>query len=353
MRRRMRCTALRCLLGASLLAGCSGSPAPRHAESASDAFLELSRVVLEDSPIATIGQLRDFVPYGEEFLVADGMTDRVMAFSANGEFERAVGRQGDGPGEFKTPVSLLVDADSSIVVADLSGRLTRLSPQLEVAKIYRVDVPLWVQQLADVDGRILLYQPSGRTARDNFAWWDPGSGLGESFDRVNEVLRAVPYWSATWRTLLAAGQEDLFVADNMVYPLRRLSLSGELEDTLGYAPPSWRQADKPELGEFATPEGQRRGQGWMRSFTTIDGLFTVGTDWLVVTHRDPVGQYHSDDVIRADVCRVDSLRKVWEDVQLPGPMVRGGDCAWVLVASPPDPWAIACWVPRPPGVGPP
>lgn len=352
MRRRSNGLTRIALIASSLSLACEATPVPPQTGAAEDVFVERARVALEDSPIATIGQLRDFVPYGDRFLVADGMTDRVLAFSSDGAFEGAVGRRGDGPGEFKTPLALLIDVDSSILVTDVSGRLTRLSPQLELVDVYRVAVPIGVRSFAHVGQRTLLYQPSGRTASDNFVWWDPETGLGESFDAVSELRHTVPYWSATWETLLAVGHQELFVADNMVYPLRRFSLEGELRDTLGFAPPSWRQADKPDVGEFATPEGQRRGQGWMRSFTLIDGLYTVGEDWLVVTHRDPVGEYSSDDIIRADVYQVHSGRKVWQDVRMPGPMIRGGDCAWLVVASPPEPWTIACWTPISPGGAP-
>jgi hypothetical protein len=307
----------------------------------------MARVVLEDSPAATIGQLKDFTPYGAHFLVADGMSDRVLSFSSGGAFEGAVGRRGDGPGEFKTPLSLLVERDSSILVADLSARLTRLSPSLELVEVFRLDVPLWAQQVAEVGERILLYVPTGREGGNNFVWWDAAEGLGESFDPVSDLVQTVPYWSATWQTLLAVGKDEVFAADNMVYPLRRLTVTGELVDTFGFAPPSWRQAERPEFGEFSTPEGQIRGQGWTRSYTLVDGLFAVGDDWLVVTHRDPVGEYSSDDVIRADVYRVGSWNKVWEDVELPGPVIRGGDCAWLAVARPPEPWTIACWRLRP------
>lgn len=191
-------------------------------------------MVLEDSPIATIGQLRDFLPYDDRALVADGMTDRVIAFRWDGSFLGAVGRRGDGPGEFKTPLSLLVDKDSSILVTDLSARISRLSPELEVLAVYRVDVPLWVLKLAQVEGKTLLYQPSGRTAHDNFVWWDAETGLGPSFDRVSDLLHTVPYWSATWETVFSVGEDEIFVADNMMYPIRRFSFEGELLDTLGY-----------------------------------------------------------------------------------------------------------------------
>ena len=327
---------------------CAEPPVAPRTGPASEAFVEMSRVMLDDSPIATIGQMHAFVPYGRKFLVADGMSDRVLLFEETGRFSRAVGRRGDAPGEFRTPLSLLVDDDSTILVADATARLTRLSPILEVVAVYRLDVPLWVTQLSVAGDRVVLTRPSEQTTLDNFVEWDPQRGLGASFDPVSELVATVPYWNASWMTLMAVGRNELYVADNMVYPLRRYTLGRELIDSFGTAPPSWRQAYKPEWGEFATPEGQRKAQGWLRSFTLIDGLYFVGDEWLLVTHREPVGKYSTDDVIRADLYRSETLQKVWQDVVLPGPVVHGGSCAWVVARQPPDPWAVACWVPRGP-----
>ena len=348
---RPRMVKLCAAVGLTAATSCSKAAEPTRTGSASDAFVEVSRVTLDDSPIATIGQMRAFLPYGSQFLVADGMSDRVLLFAESGEFVKAIGRRGDGPGEFRTPLALLADTDSTILVSDLTARLTRLSPNLDLKAVYRVEVPLWVTQLTAVEGRILLTRLVDRTAIDNFVEWDPERGLGASFDPVNEVVIDVPYWNSSWMTLLTAGDDQLFAADNMVYPLRRYTSRGELIDTFGVAPPSWHQAYKPEWGEFATPEGQRKAQGWLRSFTLIDGIHSVGAEWLVITHREPVNRYSTDDVIRADVYRLGTLRKVWQDVRIPGPVVRGGSCAWVVVRQPPDPWTVGCWIPREPGRG--
>ncbi|MEK9501943.1 hypothetical protein [Gaopeijia maritima] len=136
----------------------------------------------------------------------------------------------------------------------------------------------------------------------------------------------------------------------MVYPVRIYSSGLEPRDTVGWAPPSWRQARKPEVGEFASTGAAQVGvDEWFMSFDVIDGLFVVDDRWLIVTHRRRVNEYRTDDEIRADVYALDlTVRKVWEDVRLPGPILRGGECAWTMVASPPDPWTLACVEPRTP-----
>jgi hypothetical protein len=88
---------------------------------------------------------------------------------------------------------------------------------------------------------------------------------------------------------------------------------------------------------------------WKRSFTTIQKLAVVQGQWLIATHVDRVNQYSSDDLIHADLYEIgEQLRKKWVDVRLPGRLVRGGNCAWVIVAEPPSPWTIACMEPLEP-----
>lgn len=53
--------------------------------------------------------------------VADRPNDRVVVFDASGRYAGALGRSGDGPGEFRNPVAGTVDPSGSLVVWD-SGR---------------------------------------------------------------------------------------------------------------------------------------------------------------------------------------------------------------------------------------
>jgi hypothetical protein len=196
-----------------------------------------------------------------------------------------------------------------------------------------------------IDGEAVLMQWASRVAGDNFVMWNPVSGFGATFDPRNDLVLTVPYWNATWSTLIAVGESHVYVADNMVYPIRRYSSDLQFVDTVGSAPPSWRQARRPSRGEFAGA-GMASADEWKRSFTIIDRLIVVQDEWFIVTHRDRVNQYSTDDVFRADLYAVgDSLRKIRVDASLPGRLVRGGECAWVIVDEPPDPWTVACMEP--------
>lgn len=338
------------LFMAVCLTSCGSDSAPARTGSVDRVFVEESRVEFDTIPAATLGRIRDVLVLEDQILVADQMSDRVVAFSLDGSFLGAVGRDGDGPGEFRNPVSLLRANDGTVLVSDVSARITRVDEALELLDVFTVQDWSRVGRLNRVGQDIVLFQPSTRDEGQNFHLWSIDGGLGVAFDRRSELVLTVPYWNATWTTYLAASSDRVFIADNMVYPLRLYSLELELQDTVGSAPPSWRQARKPEYGEFASSEAQRFGADeWFRSFDLIDGLFPVNDRWLIVTHRRRVNEYRTDDEIRADIYSLDSgVVKVWEDVRMPGPVLQGGSCAWTVVAHPPDPWTLACLVPRPP-----
>lgn len=58
-----------------------------------------------------------------------------LVFDARGRFVQAIGRSGDGPGEFRNPVAVVVSPADSVYVFDgQTGRLTVLSPALKVVR---------------------------------------------------------------------------------------------------------------------------------------------------------------------------------------------------------------------------
>lgn len=337
----------------AMLAACSDGPRPSSengADGTADPFREVDRVALDTAAVATIGRITDLLVLDERLVVSDRMTDRVLSFTRQGDFLTAIGGPGDAPGEFRVPRALLEHRDGSILVAEPT-RLTRLDRSLELVDTHRfvdpddLEVPSALGDLVSIDGKTfvnLRYRPLSPGGH-SYAAWDPETGLGESFHPWSELYQ-VPYWS-DMQTRIAVGERHIYVAESFAYPIHRYDRDLQPLDTVGHAPPSWRQARKPELGEFA--RDIRAGQEWLRTFTTIDGLFWVDGGWLVVTHRDRRNEYRTQDEIRADVYRTSpTFEKVWEDVALPGPVHAGGACAWTVVEVPPEPWTLACLRPR-------
>ena len=74
--------------------------------------------------------------------VADDQSKDVRVFSASGEFVERYGRDGEGPGEFRTISGLGRTPNGGIAAVDGSlGRLTRFGPQGEVEGQFRLERP--------------------------------------------------------------------------------------------------------------------------------------------------------------------------------------------------------------------
>ena len=103
------------------------------------------------SQVTTDGQ-------GNVYLL-DSQLNQVMIFSPNGEHIRAIGRAGEGPGEFQRPSDLFLTADGNVAVLQrMPGRVVLLTPEGE---------PLGNMPLPGApDGGMQMYS-AGRLAGDN------------------------------------------------------------------------------------------------------------------------------------------------------------------------------------------
>ena len=97
---------------------------------AGDVFEEVRRVSLDTAVAALVGQLSDISISESQILVVDQMTSRIVKFSGDGQLLGAFGLRGEGPGEFRGPISLVELPDGTILVSESSPRLTRLTQSL-------------------------------------------------------------------------------------------------------------------------------------------------------------------------------------------------------------------------------
>lgn len=151
----------------------------------------------------------------------------------------------------------------------------------------------------------------------------------------------MPYWNAFTAEFSAVGDGQIFVANNMVYPMYRYTMEGEVVDSFGTPPPSWIDAYRPERGEFMGPGAIQKYEKWIRTFTSIDDLGVYGDSLLLVSHMklNPEELRYWDASYKLDVYTTDGDKR-YEDVELPGQFLYADDYVYVLVDSPPGPWTI-------------
>ena len=117
--------------------------------------------------------------------------------------------------------------------------------------------------------------------------WMPSPAAGrraaDAFMGIPRDVGEVPYWPSWMRIYGATMGSTVFAATNFTYAIRVYGGDGIGVDSISEAPPSWRQARRPEMGEFAystAPENR----AYFRSFTFLTGLAAVSDGVLIVTH---------------------------------------------------------------------
>ncbi|MBB6069570.1 hypothetical protein HNQ61_001185 [Longimicrobium terrae] len=78
----------------------------------------------------TVGDISDFRVSEGRFYILDGPSKRVRVFDTRGQLVSTIGRQGSGPGEFRSPVSIAV-LGNELLVADVAvdNALSRFNAQ--------------------------------------------------------------------------------------------------------------------------------------------------------------------------------------------------------------------------------
>jgi len=119
---------LRLLVLAASITACGPSAAERHAAALfKHPDRARIRIGLQDAEqrggaigIITSARLSGS---GRYVVVLDVIEPYVKVFDRNGRFVRSFGRKGEGPGELPHPTALAVNGDTSVLVADATGRV--------------------------------------------------------------------------------------------------------------------------------------------------------------------------------------------------------------------------------------
>ena len=115
----------------------------------------------------------------------DGQLNKVMIFSSSGEHIRSIGREGEGPGEFRRPSDLFLTASGNVAIMQrMPGKIVLLSPDGD---------PLGNYPVLDLDGGGFQMFSGGSRAGDlvvlaiqQMSRQETGMGMKLSLIGVNE-----------------------------------------------------------------------------------------------------------------------------------------------------------------------
>jgi hypothetical protein len=205
-----------------------------------DVVAEIRRDVEDDLfPGAVMGAVVD--SRGRSWVL---FPQSVSQFDVDGSFRASVGREGEGPGEFKTASHIVLLPDDSIAIFDAAlSRATIISRDLSVVRT--VDIPrvvLWNVHVLRWPDAVVL---NGLASRGGMAGWplhfvdlsaQPAS-ITRSFGANGGEYRISDHGSLR-QEIASAIDGSLWTADVVNYTLRKWDVEGRLIHTL-HRTPDW------------------------------------------------------------------------------------------------------------------
>lgn len=237
---------------------------------------------IDETPIVQIGHRGDddprydllrlnagrLLPNGS-ILVAVGGHQQLREFTPQGEWVRSIGRQGDGPGEFRAPTTIALAGDTIIVVDFQASRVTVLDragtpltswtfPQHaaggRVIPHWRLDDGRWLGTRTVSFGTGVT--PTSGISRPLVTWFQvtpDGSAVGDSVVTVpgderlmeittgpgGELTSVAMITLPVGRATVATGTPtQILIGDNDVAEIHRLTPEGRLEAIIRWEAPS-------------------------------------------------------------------------------------------------------------------
>lgn len=102
---------------------------------------EVGRFGSRDEAGAALTEVTGVLPSGSSVLVLESTPPRVAVFSVDGEWRGEIGREGDGPGELRSPIALGVSGGLIWVADQRGGRMEFYRPDGTAARSERWTVP--------------------------------------------------------------------------------------------------------------------------------------------------------------------------------------------------------------------
>lgn len=213
---------------------------------------ELSIGAIEGDPNYQFSWIRHVeVDEAGNIYVLDGQARRLMIYDRDGVFLRAIGRQGEGPGEFENPARLVWKGDTLVVWDYQLRRLTYFDQGGELLRDERLDLPFFFSELVfRPDGRLWvqrgpMYSMPPRPETEGIGWillldletqsadtlirWRDESMVTV---RMEQFMTALPRWYSPRLEWAAAPDGKVFVARGERYEIEVYSPEGERVGTI-------------------------------------------------------------------------------------------------------------------------
>jgi len=339
------------------VASCERRPVEVPAPPFEEVFEMAEVIVLGEDPSDSIAEVGEFFERRNGgFVISDRLLPRVRTYSADGSFEAAFGRFGDGPWEFRTIRDVAEVADGRIAVTGAqNGAVTYLTPDL---------TPHSMLLIEDFTSSMLLpferdFVFTGRARDVNMVAEMDGIfhrlvGSAVTWSSWNTLAASKPYWNALGGLHGAVGGDSVYVMAGLLYPATILNASGDSVGSIGTPSPDFRRVPELKRGALAFTAGEGAAvqtgiviKELIESFDLVTGMDVVDDDYLVFTvgRHDPTKPWFPFKQLDVSVEAYNrhTGEKLFENVPLPdgSKVLGGGRYLYVLLDAEIPPWRIA------------
>ncbi|MEX1212572.1 MAG: 6-bladed beta-propeller [Balneolaceae bacterium] len=107
--------------------------------------------------------------------ISDGRGLQIHVFDAQGDYISSIGREGEGPGEFRSLMNIYVDSNDKLYAFDISQARSTIfveeNNHWEPEKIFAVDGQRYGIESADADGNLILRQGIPKSLEPGVDWF--------------------------------------------------------------------------------------------------------------------------------------------------------------------------------------
>lgn len=267
---------------------------------------------------------RAYVASDGRILISDQAQQRVLEFDSTGAFVRSIGRDGEGPGEFRGPAAIAEWGDDSLIVTELTNRRISVFRRSSGEFLWHADGLGSVSSVGAIGARMVV----ASLAPDSFTSVgviDPGRrALRPALPLPDSLLREPLAIASFPRSVVGVGGARLVTA--VLWSDVALVYDSSLTLQSSFAIPRRVRRPIPEnLEEALRPVANGAGR-----LTLMPALITIEVlrnGWIVFVHKDwvaPPGgivdpaRVAIDATMRAYATVVDlDQRKSCADIELP------------------------------------
>lgn len=242
-------------------------------------FHRVDSVMLVTPPEEAIGIASAVVALPGEFMLTDITRGNIKVFSRQGRLLRTIGQPGDGPGEFRRPVSIVQDGNGRLVVLDLKRSLLSTRDTAGTLLAERVVAGSW-DNVSGIPGSDHMLLVGGRVkkgkengfAGDQMALHEVDTS-GAITTSYHTFKWPTDLFQATFTHFFATATGEHLVtgayASNRVYFINRRT---GVETSALIGGPWYRS---PEWSKVAPPGVNNRVEVWARQQILLTRLYPV------------------------------------------------------------------------------